>query len=172
MRQKRNFGPAAARNLGVANSLYDHILFTDDDCEPEPNWAGELLSLIYSSPNLAGVGGPVLSAERTKVGHFFDYHQILDPKFVDGYPIYLVTANAAYRKDWLLKVGGFNEGLTRPGGEDPGLSFKILAAGGQLGFASKAVVRHHYPSRYNSVVRMFWNYGYGGCHVAFANTDL
>ena len=172
LRQKRNLGPAAARNLGVMNAMHDCILFTDDDCEPEPIWAGALMKQMYASPQLAGVGGPVLSAEQSKLGLFFDYHRMLDPKFIDNYPVYLVTANAAYKKDWILRVGGFNEGLSRPGGEDPGLSFKISAAGGKFGFAPQAVVRHHYPSKYKSIVRMFWNYGYGGCHVALANTDL
>jgi|WetSurMetagenome_2_1015567.scaffolds.fasta_scaffold133276_1 glycosyltransferase involved in cell wall biosynthesis len=172
LKQKRNLGPAAARNLGVMNAKYDCILFTDDDCEPDSIWAEALTRQLYTSPQLAGVGGPVLSAERSKFGLFFDYHRMLDPKFVNDSPVYLVTANAAYKKDWILKVGGFNEGLSRPGGEDPGLSFKISAAGGKFGFAPQAVVRHHYTSKYSSVARMFWNYGFGGCHVALANTDF
>ena len=173
LRQKRNCGPAAARNLGVVNASYDIVLFTDDDCEPEPQWVGELVSFMRSSPHLAGVGGPVVSAERSRVGLFFDHHHLLDPKFVgpEDSPVYLVTANAAYRKHWLLRVGGFNEGFVRPGGEDPDLSFKVSAAGGMLGFAPRAIVRHHYQTKFKPIVRMFWNYGYGGYHVALVNTN-
>jgi glycosyltransferase involved in cell wall biosynthesis len=172
LRQKNNLGPAAARNMGVMNAKNDLILFTDDDCEPEPCWVLELYKKAHDFPEFAGLGGPVLTAKKDRIGLFFDYHHMLDPKFIGNYPIYLVTANAAYRRDWILRVGGFNEGLSRPGGEDPGLSFKISSAGGKLGFAPKAIVKHHYPSRYKSIVKMFYNYGYGGCHVALANTNL
>ena len=173
VRQRRNLGPAAARNLGVAHARNGVILFTDDDCEPEPQWAGELVKTLELPAMPAGVGGPIVSAEPGQIGLFFDHHRLLDPKFVGpvARPAYLVTANACYRREWLLRVGGFDEDLRRAGGEDPGLSFKISAAGGRLAFAPGAVVRHHYPTRLRSIVRTFWNYGYGGCHVARAHPN-
>jgi GT2 family glycosyltransferase len=172
LRQKRNLGPAAARNLGVSVASNGIILFTDDDCEPDFNWTNEILSTFSKNQDLAGVGGPVLSAEKTKIGLFFDYHHMLDPKISqDGVsPIYLVTANAAYKREWILSVGGFSESISRPGGEDPGLSFKIASEGGCFGFSPKAIVRHHYSSKLTSISRMFFNYGYGGCYVSFINS--
>jgi len=174
IRQASNMGPAAARNIGVVNAQCDFILFTDDDCEPAPQWAHELLSALNISPLLAGVGGPVVSAQKSRIGLFFDHHKLLDPKFVepDTHPLYLVTANAAFRKEWILKVGSFPEDLNRPGGEDASLSFRISASGGRLGFAPKAIVRHHYPSKYKSLIQMFWNYGYGGYYVSHPNPNF
>jgi GT2 family glycosyltransferase len=166
----RNLGPAAARNLGIVSAQNDLILFTDDDCEPDPNWVRELHTAMRDCPEFAGVGGPVVSAAGSRFGPFFDHHRLLDPKLadLDKRPAYLVTANAAYTKDRLLSVGGFCEDLRRPGGEDPGLSFKIAAEGGRMGFVPTAIVYHHYSSKLRSVARTFWNYGYGGCYVARA----
>jgi len=174
IRQRKNLGPAAARNLGITNAKNDIILFTDDDCEPDRFWAVKMVEKLEKEPDLAGTGGPIVSARDADFDLFFDHYHLLDPKF-DGpeqRPLYLVTANAAYRKSWLLKVGGFDESLRKAGGEDPGLSFKILSAGGCLGFVPDSVVYHHYPSKLISLFKMFWNYGYGGCHVASAYSNL
>jgi GT2 family glycosyltransferase len=169
-RQKRNLGPAAARNVGVALATADVVCFTDDDCEPAPRWLENLARALESDPTLAGAGGSIESAGDSPFDGFFDHFRLLDPPLAgpDEVPMYLVTANAAYRRDWILSAGGFDEGLHHPGGEDPGLSFKVRSLGGRLIFVRDAVVRHHYPVSIASLFRMFWRYGYGGCHVAHA----
>lgn len=174
VRQRRNLGPAAARNLGVAHAEHDLVLFTDDDCEPDPQWAGALVAALEKDPTLAGVGGPVRAAGDSRFDDFFDEHRLLDAfrRSPGAEPLYLVTANAAFRREWILRVGGFDEALRRPGGEDPGLSFKIARTGGRLGFVESALVRHHYPDTWRAFARMFWNYGYGGCLVARAHAGV
>lgn len=170
LRLRKNMGPAAARNFGVAHARGEIICFTDDDCEPRSDWIINIRKTFEDFPTLAGVGGPVVGAGDSKFDFFFDYHKLLDPKFENAtyQPLYLVTANAAYLRAWVLRVGGFDEDIPVPGGEDPGLSFKILMAGGQLKFSKGMCVRHHYTSRLRSVYRMFRNYGYGAHLVSRA----
>ena len=171
VRQRQNRGPASARNRGVAIAGGVIVAFTDDDCEPAPDWLGQVLSTFEADPAVVGAGGTVRSAGDSPFDLFFDHFQLLDPRLRDrgGAPMYLVTANAAYRREWILKVGGFDEALRKAGGEDPGLAFKIRSAGGQIAFNPRAVVFHHYPRTLRSLGRMFWNYGYGGNYVARAH---
>jgi len=39
-------GPAAARNRGAQETSAPVLLFTDDDCEPDPHWAAELTAAV------------------------------------------------------------------------------------------------------------------------------
>lgn len=171
VRQRRNRGPAAARNRGVAIARGEVVAFTDDDCEPAVDWLEQIACTLGTDHQVVGVGGTVRSAGDSPFDLFFDHFELLNPRLKagGGGPMYLVTANAAYVREWVLKVGGFDEALRKAGGEDPGLAFKIRAAGGQIAFNQRAVVLHHYPRTLRSLARMFWNYGYGGNYVARAH---
>ncbi len=66
-------GVSPARNRGLRESVGDIVLFTDDDCEPEPKWV-ELLTLpFYRDPNIGIVGGPLINPQvsRGVIGRFF-----------------------------------------------------------------------------------------------------
>ena len=47
-------GAGASRNLGVENAVGEHILFTDADCRPSPDWATRLLQTLNRSPVAGG----------------------------------------------------------------------------------------------------------------------
>jgi len=51
-----NAGPAAARNRGAKEASGDLIVFTDDDCEPLPNWLTEMLK-PFVTPEVVGAKG-------------------------------------------------------------------------------------------------------------------
>jgi glycosyltransferase involved in cell wall biosynthesis len=51
-----------ARNRGLQEASGDIILFTDDDCEPEPQWVEELVRPFYRDPHIGAVGGPLINA--------------------------------------------------------------------------------------------------------------
>lgn len=57
-----NRGLAAARNSGIRAATAPVVAFLDDDCEPEPQWAEELL--VGYKEGVIGVGGPILPAAR------------------------------------------------------------------------------------------------------------
>ena len=176
LRLPDNAGPSAARNAGVAAARHDVIVFTDNDCEVHPMWVVELSRYLRDATgNVAGVGGRVLAAGDDIYSRYFTYHKILDPFLCDGRYLYLVTANAAFRRSALEKVGGFDESITTPGGEDPGLCFKLLDAGFQLHYRPEAVVWHHYRMGLLDAARTFFRYGRGCRHQVAAravNGDL
>lgn len=161
--QPWNRGPAAARNRGVALSEGGIVAFTDDDCEPEPDWLRELdAALGSSSMRTAGVGGRVVAARPGVIGEYMTRNRILEPPESLRY---LVTANCAYWKDLVELAGGFDEAIRHPGGEDPGLSMAVHRLGFGLVFAPRAVVRHHFRESLWDFAKTFYRYGKGCRHV-------
>ena len=69
IRHEVNRGLAAARNTGVAAATAPVVAFLDDDCEPEPEWARELLDAYEDG--VVGVGGSVVPCAPE--GYMFDY---------------------------------------------------------------------------------------------------
>jgi glycosyltransferase involved in cell wall biosynthesis len=161
--RKENGGPASARNLGIRNSSGSLVAFTDDDCLPSPGWARSLATRLHQEPSdVAGVGGRVLPLRRGLIGRYSTFHRILEPPSSCSY---LVTANCIYRREALERVGGFDESIRRPGGEDPDLAFRVRAHGYRLVFEPTAVVRHEYRENPFDFVRTFYRYGRGCANV-------
>ena len=158
-----NGGPASARNTGIGLASGDYIAFTDDDCVPVEPWPWPLVErLERESTEVAGVGGRVQPLHEGLFSRYYTFHRILEPPTSCSY---LVTANCAYRRDVLVSVGGFDTGIRHPGGEDPGLSIKMRAAGYRLVFEPRAVVLHDYRESLKDFVRTFYRYGRGCAYV-------
>jgi len=161
-RHARNRGPAAARNTGLALASHELVAFTDNDCEVAPDWARQLCVYLRDAPHaVAGVGGRVLACGEDVYSRYFTYHKILDPFLSEGRYLYVVTACCAFRRSALAAVGGFDERIRQPGGEDPGLCFKLLQAGFGLHYREEAVVYHHYRLGLRDFARTFYRYGRG-----------
>lgn len=162
IRHADNKGPAAARNTGLRAATHDIVAFTDNDCIVDSAWAGLLAVYLRDAHDkIAGVGGRVLAVGEDVYSQYFTYHKILDPFQSHGRYLYVVTANCAFRRQSLEAVGGFDERIRHPGGEDPGLCFKLLQAGWQLDYWKEAVVYHHYRMGIRDFVRTFFRYGRG-----------
>lgn len=130
--QKRR-GPAAARNLGWHMAAGEVIAFTDDDTLPCPDWL--LNGLAALRPGLAAVSGRVIVPTR---GPLTDFERMTKGLEQGEF----VTANAFVRRSTLFQLGGFDERFRRAWREDSDLQFRILAAGGRIGRAEGAVVKH------------------------------
>jgi glycosyltransferase involved in cell wall biosynthesis len=83
-----NRGITAARNTGARHASAAIVAFTDDDCEPAPDWAENLLRGYADGPEGRGyadgavvaVGGPAVPAvERGRLGGFHQRHNPLEP---------------------------------------------------------------------------------------------
>jgi GT2 family glycosyltransferase len=167
LRLPTNQGPAAARNAGIRRASHDIVGFTDNDCVVTPGWARRLHRYVNDAPpKVAGAGGRVLALGEDLFSRYYTYHKILDPWLDGGRYLYVVTANAAFRRSALEDVGGFDEGIRIPGGEDPGLCFKLLECGWRLDYDAEAVVFHDYRPGLVDFARTFFRYGAGCRHQA------
>ena len=161
--RESNGGPATARNRGARTAKGSILVFTDDDCVPEADWPWPLVRFLEREPaSTGGVGGRVLPLREGVVSRYSTFHRILEPPPSCSY---LVTANCAYRREVFEAVGGFEESIRRPGGEDPDLAFRVRARGYRLAFEPSAVVRHDYRENPLDFARTFYRYGKGCAHV-------
>ncbi len=164
VRQQRGVGPGHARNLGIKASSGEILAFTDDDCVVQPLWLANLVSGFDGDHAVVGVGGRVRALRDDIFSQYYVFHKILEPP---SSLLYLVSANCCYGRDAVLAAGGFDEGLLRPGGEDVGLSLKLLHGGGRLRISEGAIVYHEFRSGLVDFCRTFFNYG-SGCGIIAA----
>ncbi|MBK9313541.1 MAG: glycosyltransferase [Acidobacteria bacterium] len=158
---KPNGGPASARNQGIRFAHGDYIAFTDSDCLPEGNWLYFLMR-EFSDPRVAGAGGIVRSVSYDWTSQYVDQIRLLDPMPDETGEIqYLITANACFRKDVLLRAGLFNERFRKPGGEEAELGFRIKSLGYNFRATDKAIVLHHHRQTGAGLLRTLTNYGEG-----------
>ncbi len=156
-----NSGPAKARNLGINTSKGELIAFTDSDCYVHPRWIQHLSESLEMHDELVGVGGRVLPKSKDIYSQYYTFHRILEPpKSLK----YLVSANCIFRKEDVVNVGGFDEDISNPGGEDVGLSFKLFKKGHNFGFEEEAIVYHDYRKSLRNFKKTFYMYGFG-CRI-------
>jgi glycosyltransferase involved in cell wall biosynthesis len=135
IRQPRNAGPAAARNVGWRATTAPVVAFTDDDCTPSEGWLFELLRGSRSHDIVQGRTVPD-PAQRQRLGPF---SRTLAVSHEDGF---YQTCNVAYRREVLEAVDGFHEQFRFPAGEDTDLAWRAKEAGASATFAAEAVVHH------------------------------
>lgn len=139
LRQERNRGPAAARNLGWRSTDAEFIAFTDDDCTAEPGWLSALAGALAGADIAQGRTIPD-PAEADRLGPF---SRTLSVGQEDGF---YQTCNIAYRREVLEAEGGFDEAFRFPAGEDTDLAWRARERGASTTFRADAVVRHTVPS--------------------------
>jgi GT2 family glycosyltransferase len=135
LRQERNAGPATARNRGWRAATGDVILFTDDDCVPQPGWAAALAARLADADLAQGRTLPD-PAQELNTGPF---SRTLEVTSESGF---YQTCNMAYRRDLLEQLGGFDEEFPDAAGEDTDLAWRALAGGARSVFEPDAVVHH------------------------------
>jgi len=76
---------------------------------------------------------------------------------------FFATANAAFRKEALLKTGGFDPKCST--GEDIDLSIRVAKAGYELWFEPSARVTHFHRYTLEGLLKQWFNYGYGHAYL-------
>jgi GT2 family glycosyltransferase len=162
IRNKKQVGPSASRNIGIMNSHTRFIAFTDNDVVVTKKWMPLLYNHLINAPNdVAGIGGQVIDDGQNLIGNYSTCLGLLNPYIMQGRAMYLVTANCLFRREVLLKVGCFDESFRIPGGEDPEMSFRLLKAGYRLEYLPDAHVIHHYNASWSRFYNLFKRYGFG-----------
>jgi glycosyltransferase involved in cell wall biosynthesis len=135
-------GPAVARNRGWRAASGRLVAFVDDDCVPAPGWLAALLdawgAAALPDPDLAVLQGPV-DPDPAEYPH--DFGPFSTTLWVrEGSPRF-ETANIAYPRALLERLGGFDESLVIAG-EDTDLGWRALEAGATVVWAGDALVHH------------------------------
>jgi GT2 family glycosyltransferase len=131
-------GPAAARNAGWRAARAPLIAFTDDDCEPDPDWLRTLLEATAATPGaiLQGVTRPIpREAELLR-------HPFARTRQIEEASPWFATCNIAYPRDVLERLDGFDELFPEALGEDTDLGWRALEQGANAEFVPGAIVHH------------------------------
>ena len=147
-------GPAAARNAGVQAARAPVVCFTDDDCEPVPNWAAALAARLTAGADAPGpdAPGPDAVAGPTRNGRprsvFAAAAQAVATHLAEatidaaGHMRFAPTSNLACRTEVCAAVP-FDETYPLAAGEDRDWCARLVASGRTLAFVPGALVRHH-----------------------------
>ena len=148
-------GAASARNLGIGAATAPVVVFTDDDCVPEP----ALLERHLASTR-AGVAtiGRVqwhpslpITPFMAFIGEYkFGYEQITDRQ--DAPFRYFLTANASAWREDLLAAGGFDETFRRAH-EDIELGYRLHRHGVRFVYDPEARILHLHAMTLSGTLR-------------------
>jgi histidinol-phosphate phosphatase family protein len=131
----RAAGPAAARNLGWRRAAAEWVAFLDDDVVPEAGWLEAL------ARDLEGLSGNVAASQgRVRVPMPAGRRPTDWERNVRGLETARwATADMAYRREVLARVGGFDERFPRAYREDADLGLRVVRAGYRIVVGSRVV---------------------------------
>ena len=143
--EQEHQGAAAARNLGVENSLGDIIVFIDSD-------------LVVTESFLQAHGDALVKAEQDlQSDRLFTYGAVINTnnfdeptsepyKITDFSAAYFATGNVAIARKWLIKAGLFDTGFQLYGWEDLELGVRLKKLDLKLVKCPQAVGYHWHPA--------------------------
>jgi glycosyltransferase involved in cell wall biosynthesis len=127
-------GPAAARNLGIRLAQGQIIAMTDSDTVPRPDWLAKLYRALADNPQAVAVEGKVYAENEG------EYAPLGEGPTNKSGGVYL-TCNCAYRREVLLKAGGFDETFPYAAYEDVELAARVQEFG-EIIWQPEAIVIH------------------------------
>lgn len=150
------------RNIGVENSSYPHIVFTDGDVIAAPGFMHGFRKKFMEGFEL--IAGEVIpeGVERFKLERvklFYREFEITRP-----------SANLGYSRSRFLELGGFDPSFITA--EDIDLNLRAIGAGLRHAVCEECIAHNRTRSTYREFIRQaFWN-GYGRRQLKRKNHNL
>jgi len=159
-----------ARNLGVSMASGDIIAFLDDDVVVCEEWLSQIVK-PYENCNVGGVGGRVIPygaspkffvrLDRDDIGRVFDSGLVIGNFDLPSENLIEVDSfigcNMSFRRELLLKVGGFDENFGGTGyRDDTDLCLRVRKLGYKLMYDSQALVWHKFRGKQVGGVWSYW----------------
>lgn len=158
-----------SRNIGIAMSDGDVVVFIDDDSVPEPEWLGDLAK-SYGDGDVGAVGGFVY--DNTGVKFQAQYVTTNRRGYASNWSIpaphlnfpfsvdvpHLLGTNCSFRRSALLEIGGFDEEYEYFLDETD-VCCRINDAGYRIIQRADGFVHHKFaPSHLRDERRVVWNW--------------
>ena len=185
IKNSSNLGISQSRNVGIAASRSEILVFLDDDCRPTPHWINDLSELWNkASPSTMGIGGFVIPSEiksfnqrfcavtmplrpypmNSKKMTFFRRVKKYYAKPQENFMLvdYLVGANMSFRKTALDEVDCFPSEI-RFGGDDSYICYSLRKNYGDacLSVVPSLIMPHEFPQSFSDSLRRSYKYGLG-----------
>ncbi len=162
--RQEQLGPAAARNLGAARARGTYLVFSDDDCRPQPDWLSRLSTDISESPE-AAIGGLTVNglpenvystASQMLIQFLCEYfnRDPADARFV-------TSSNLTFPAGRFRSLGGFSTEFAFAGGEDRELCDRWRHHGFAMRYGQDVRVAHFHALTFARYWRQHWTYGRG-----------
>ena len=157
-------GPGPARNHGAKEAVGELLVFTDDDCVPEPGWLEAYASATTSEPGSL-LGGSVFNLLPHRAGSeasqvlvdFLYAHYNREPRDAR----FFTSNNIAARRDVFLGNGGFDPSFVLNAGEDRDLCARWRERGGRLVYVPEARLGHAHDLTVTRFWKQHFRYGKG-----------
>jgi GT2 family glycosyltransferase len=173
--QKKNGGPAKARNRGIREAKADIIALTDSDVVVTKDWLKSIIELFRKNPKAGVLMGNTKIPSAGYIGDSiselgfpgganagFENMWHVDK---DGFTDHITSCNFAVRKSVFDKYGVFDESFPLAGGEDPELSFRFAKKGVKIKYCPSMLVYH--DARKSMISFWKWNVYRGRSNLYF-----
>jgi cellulose synthase/poly-beta-1,6-N-acetylglucosamine synthase-like glycosyltransferase len=134
-------GPAATRNEGWLQSTAPWVVFLDDDVVVNDTWCDDLARDLAAADGSAATQGCIV-VPLTEARPPTDWER--NVKALEN--AHWITADCAYRREALERVGGFDSRFPRAYREDADLALRLMDAGFRLTRGSRTTVHPVRPA--------------------------
>ncbi|MCL5954808.1 MAG: glycosyltransferase [Candidatus Thermoplasmatota archaeon] len=150
------------RNIGVQNASHGQVIFMDGDVTVSPGLVLSYRKLFREGYEL--IAGEVVSTgvEKFRLGRV----ELIYRDFEITRP----SANLGYRKEFFLKIGGFDPAFITA--EDIDLNLRAIKSGAKHTICRECIIYNKTRNNYGEFTRQaFWN-GYGRRQLKRKNRDI
>lgn len=162
-----NAGPATARNTGARQAKGKFLVFTDDDCQSDPDWLKYFETSFQANPDCL-VGGHTINkltdnlyseASQLLVDYLYTYFNR------DSTQSSLFTSNNfALSAERFREIGYFDTTFSLAAGEDREFCDRWIDRGYRTIYLPEALIYHTHHLSWSRFWRQHFNYGRGAFH--------